>query len=281
MTDYRAYELADYIADLTSPCTHREAFTVRVEGAEQGWVQRVHVVRAPSLLEQLAAGDVDRSADHTADGTSGRGGFESSPAAHLDAVDTLAWIDSEATLLLARLDSDGSPPAKLLDPKDRTDQQVAADVRVWRIRRLHGQAPALDPVARRLLERDVRRWWIRARVVTGWDSRPWTPDNTCPICDTHGSLRVRLAEKVAACVHDGCRALWDPATIALLADHIRAESADRRRAEPGRGPCWCPVPEPDVADLSRLCPRCGSARCWHAVQARLLDSLRPARAAGG
>lgn len=264
MTDYRVYELADYVADLTSPHVHREAFTVRVEGAEQGWVQRVHVVWAPSLLEQLAAGDVDRSADHATEGTS-RGGFESSPAAHLDAVDTLAWIDGEATAWLHHVAPSGLVPAS---PADR-------------LRRLHGLAPQLAPAERRLLERDVRRWWIRARVVTGWDSRPWTPDNTCPICDTHGSLRVRLAEKVAACTDPACRAIWDPATIALLADHIRAESADRRRAVPGRGPCWCPVPEPDVPDLGRLCPRCGSARCWHAVQARLLDALRPARAAGG
>jgi hypothetical protein len=107
---------------------------------------------------------------------------------------------------------------------------------------------------------------MQARIVTGWDSPAWSPDNTCPQCGERGTLKVRLAEHIAMCKNDACRATWDETTIGLLADHIRAESEAERVAAPGVGPCWCPWPAPLIPDMTWQCPRCGSARCTHAAR---------------
>ena len=58
--------------------------------------------------------------------------------------------------------------------------------------------------------------------------------------------------------------------IGLLADHIRAESEAEREPLQGAGPCWCPYPQPRIPDLRFQCPRCGSARCRHALGTRLV-----------
>lgn len=251
MTDTRGYQLADFVRELTEPHTHTEPYTVRERGE---WRTHRHITRAPALLAQLWANDVPSSAAE--DGQ--RAGFGSKPAARLDALDTAARIDLEVNRWVTDLGEDA--------PLDT----IAA------LRKLNGLAASADPVQRREIAGDVRRWWIRARVVTGWDSPAWTPDNTCPQCGERGTLRVRLADHIATCVDDGCRATWDQQTIGLLADHIRAESSAERGPARRPGPCWCPLPMPRV-DLTWLCPRCGSARCTHALQARLVGELRAER----
>lgn len=248
MTRRPPMDLADYVRELTEPHSHAEHYQVR-----QGhtWYGRNHVTRVPSLLTQLWNGDLPSSSAE--DGP--RPGYQSRPAARLDALDAAVRIDLEASRWVKDLGED--------DPSD-----TAACVR-----RLHGLAASADQVTRVAILRDVRRWWTQARIVTGWDSAPWTPDNTCPMCGERGTLKVRLLEHIAMCTHDACRTTWDETSIGLLADHIREESATERPRREGRGPCWCPWPGPRIRDLAYLCPACGSARCRHAVHARLLAAL--------
>ena len=262
----RRMDLADYVRELTQPHTHHEHYTIRV-GHE--WAPRDHHVRVPSLLTQLANNDTPSTAAE--DGP--RAGYASKPAARLEAIATLTDIDLAVNRWIVDI---GDQPAHL--------DTVRA------LQQLHGLVASADDVTRQELTRDVRRWWTRARIVTGWDSPAWEPDNTCPSCGERGTLRIRLAEHIGMCTyrgntHDGgrreaCGATWSPETIGLLADHIRLESEQERKARPGSGPCWCPVPEPVISDedLFRYrCPRCGSGRCWHAIEARLLASVRAER----
>ncbi|WP_377322638.1 hypothetical protein ACFJIY_24510 [Pimelobacter simplex] len=243
----------DYVRDLVDAHTNIELYTVRDRGQ---WLSRRHATTAPALLDQLWANDIPSGTVEEGP----RAGYSSKPAARLDALDTAARIDLEVCRWITDLGE--TPP---LDTK-------AA------LRLLHGLSVTAEEPARREIQLDIRRWWIRARIVTGWDSPAGTPDNTCSQRCERGTLRIRLADHVAACVEDVCRATWDEATIGLLADHIRAESEAERQPTAGPGPCSCPVPKPVVPDLSRLCPRCGSARCRHALGARLLDTIRADRA---
>lgn len=242
-------DLADYVHELTEPHTHAEHYTLRV-GAE--WVGRNHTTRVPALLTQLWANDTPSAAAE--DGP--RPGFASKPAARLDALDTAIRIDIEASRWVKDLGED--------DPADT----IAC------IRRLHSLAVGAGPITRHAITRDVRSWWMQARIVTGWDSPAWAPDNTCPQCGERGTLKIRLADRMGMCTNDACRVVWDETTIGVLAEHIRDESEAERKPRTGPGACWCPYPKPIVPDLSRLCPGCGSARCRHSLGARLLDTIR-------
>lgn len=262
MTDIRRpkrLELADYIHELTQPHTHVETYQTRsITGP--GYIDARHITHAPALLTQLANNDIPSAA---ADEGS-RAGYASKPAARLEALDALAEIDLAINRWILDI---GDQPAHL-------DTARA-------LQQLHSLVVSADPVTRRAVERDVKHWWIHARIVTGWDSAAWAPDNTCPACGERGTLRIRLAEHIGRCTYKGderrrqaCEATWDETTIGLLADHIRAESEAEKAPRTGPGPCWCPYPKPIVPDLSRLCPGCGSARCRHALGARLLDTIR-------
>jgi hypothetical protein len=264
MTDPRRLELADYVHELADTHHHVETYQTRsITGT--GFVDARHATTVPALLTQLADNDIPSA---TVD-EGPRPGFASKPAARLDALVALTDIDLEINRWILDI---GEQPRHLDTPNA--------------LRQLHSIVAASDPLTRRAVERDVRRWWTRARIVTGWDSPAWTPDNTCPSCGERGSLRIRLADHIGMCTGRGdeekrrepCGATWDESTIGVLADHIRAESEAERQPRTGAGPCWCPVPKPVVADLSRLCPGCGSARCRHALGARLLDTIRAGRA---
>lgn len=251
MTDRRPTTL-DMVRELTTPHTHVETYQTRsLTGG--GLVDARHTTRAPALLTQLWANDVPSNTVET--GT--RPGFASKPAARLDAHDTAVRIDLEAARWVRDLGED--------------DHHVDTAATV---RQLHALAVSADPTTRDAIARDVRRWWTQARIVTGWDSPPWTPDNTCPQCGERGTLKIRLAERIGMCTHDACRSTWDVASIGLLADHIRAEAADARPTADPAGACWCPWPKPVDVDLAVLCRRCGSARCTRALQQRLLATLR-------
>jgi len=255
VTRPRGLTLADYVRELTAPHQHREHYTVR--GLTGGIATRTHVTRVPPLLVQLW----DAPSTKTESGASL--GYESRPVARLDALDTAARIDVQAARWVTDL---GEHPRSL----------HTVDV----ILQLHGLTPSADVVQRKAIEHDVRSWWLQARIVTGWDSPAWSPANTCPQCGERGTLKIRLAERIAMCTHDGCRVTWDETTIGLLADHIRAESEAERVAPEGVGPCWCPWPEPRIPDLKWQCRRCGSARCTHALRARLLADLRSVERVG-
>lgn len=257
-------ELADMVHELTSRHEHSEHYTIR---KGKTWYGRNHVTKVPSLLDQLWENDTpSQSAE---DGP--RPGFGSRPAARLDALAIGMLIDTEVHGWLVELEA---------KPKSI----FTADL----VLQLHGLSASADPLARREISKSIRRWWTQARIVTGWDSPAWTPDNTCPQCGLRGTLKIRLAERIGMCIDRGddetgreaCGATWDETTIGLLADHIRIESALQLRSKPGAGPCWCPWPRPDVPDLEFLCRGCGSARCRHALTSRLLADLRAERRLG-
>ncbi|WP_109507341.1 hypothetical protein [Nocardioides speluncae] len=269
MTKPLRMELADYIRELTAPHQHAEHYTIR---DSTGWAGRDHRIKAPALVTQLWYGDLPSAA--VEDGL--RPGYQSKPAARLEAYDAAVRIDLEAARWVRDLGED--------DPGDRLEKKAGGRKEVVRgsgtiacIRLLGALAASADEVTRRAVERDVRRWWTQARVVTGWDSPAWTPDNTCPQCGVRGTLKVKLGDAVAMCTNDPCRVTWDQDNIGLLADHIRAESEAEKVPRVGPGPCYCPLPKPIVPDLSRTCGRCGSARCTHALQSRLLDTIRAGR----
>lgn len=240
MTDLTPMFLADYIHELADQ--HRQ--TTQPEPTAAGWT-RHHTITVPSLLDQLWSGATSTPTD-TADGHTG---YASRPAAHLDSLDTATAITRDVADWLTDL---GHHPLRN-DP--------AAN-----LHRLHTLSTTLPRKRRAQLEGDARRWWLRARIVTGWDTPPWSPDATCPACGERGTLRIRFADGLALCTAEGCDSTWDRLTIGILAEHIRGQEARTRSA--GRGPCWCPVPPPpDAGGVGALCPACGSARCRHAARA--------------
>lgn len=190
----------DMITELTSAHTHREHYTVRVNGA---WSPKDHQTMVPPLLLQLLSSPVVSSAPIGESLVP----FGSRPTARIEALDCLVRIDMEASRWL-----------RDLGQEDPTDTLLL-------VRRIGGLLRSQPGVTRRELERDVRRWWTQARIVTGWDSPAWRPDNTCPLCSVRGGLRVKLADQTALCVE--CGETWTPESIALLADHIRGENADQ------------------------------------------------------
>ena len=259
MTDRRGMKTADFVRELTEPHQHSEHYVTRTRGA---WVGHNHRTSVPALLVQLGANDTPSA--NAQDGP--RPGFGSRPAARLEALDAAVRIDLEANRWITDL-----------------GEQTHHLETIHAVQQLHGLAKSADMVTRRAVERDVRRWWTQARIVTGWDSPAWTPNATCPACGERGTLRVRLAERIGMCVFAGdpsrrkepCHATWDETTIGVLADHIRVETATARHRD-AVGPCWCPWPAPSVPDLRFMCPECGSARCHRALGARLVDTVRAA-----
>ena len=180
------------IHELTQPTQHREHYLRKRK-------PRYHVTSNPPLLAQL-----DESAMPSNNRIDGAGTIAGSrPSASLDAIDTANRIHTDATQWLHNLGL------------------TTTGTTIDRIRRLTPEALTYADLAR-----DIRRWWTWARITTGWDQPAWNPDNTCPICTRRGTLRIRLADKLATCIDDTCRTTWDEATIGLLADHIRTENGE-------------------------------------------------------
>lgn len=257
-------ELADYLTELTRWHTHSEAFTVKIGNTS---VTTRHRLKVPPLLLQLDA------ATASGDGASrGGGGFESRPAAPLEALDALAWIDDAAARWVRRLGEDD--PGDTMVCMRRLAGIVATTTFCGRLSSRRDKDTGGWCCTRHELEADVRRWWTHARIVTGWDSAAWRPDNTCPECGRRGGLRVRLEQRSGVCVE--CKAAWGPFDhqngYQQLAAHIRAESAEERAAVAPE-PCRCAWPRRRFG-LEGLCPRCGSATCENAV--RSLGSRRQA-----
>lgn len=232
-------DLHAYVDELTRPHTHREHYEIR-RGTTR-YAQN-HTTRVPPLLAQLKAaspsGNVEGRDNH---------GYGSRPAARLEALDTLMLIDREAARWVRFLGAD--------DPGDTTAC----------IRLLGGLAPSQDKKTQEAIERDVRRWWTWSRIVAGWDSPAWRPDNTCPACGARRTLRINLIAQAAFCVEDSCGETWDASRIGLLAEHIRAESEQERIPPPAPVPCHCRWPG-GLQEQGRwgVCPVCGSVCCVNA-----------------
>lgn len=211
----QATDIHGWIDELTRPRTHREPLTIR-----RGHTTYTghHIALVPSLIEQLA------TTERPSTGSAGSGAYGSRPTGNIEAVDTLVHIDNEAAQWVRTLGDD--------DPGNDLDRRhldlclpVTGSGTIACIRRLHAlHAGITDDRTRRELERAVRSWWTQARIITGWESPAWRPDNTCPACGNRGSLRVRLASSSGLCIE--CRATWDRDTIGLLAEHIRSENAE-------------------------------------------------------
>lgn len=214
----------------------------RKAGRSAGRAPRYHRTTHPGLLEQLwssvePSGSVEAGAARPA---------ASRPAARLDAIDTANRIDTQVGIWLDDLGVDFVPvdrhPGKPL-----TESEVRLLDSVARLRHLASLIPGLDHCGRRTperhprtrrpvccnpheLEHDIAAWWTWARVVTGWDTPAFQPNNTCPLCGTRGTLRVRLEQQRATCINDACRETWDETNIGLLADHIRSENGEQETA---------------------------------------------------
>lgn len=246
MTARARLDVVDMVRELTERHTHREHYQVR-RGST--WYGEDHLTTVPPLLDQLW--DAPTQGGVGEEGP--RAGFASRPAARLEALDVAARIDLEVGRWVRDLGEN--------DPID-----TSACLRL-----LHSLLPAAAEDTRKAVTRDVRRWWVQARIATGWDSPPWKPDNTCPVCSERGTLRVNLAAQGGFCT--ACHETWDEANIGLLADHIRSESEAERVPPTPVDPCQCPVPKPDAAGRHGdgtgslvLCPSCGSTRCVHALE---------------
>lgn len=192
-------DIHDYVEQLTQTHTHREPYQHR-----NGLTLQVftHLTMVPPLIDQLDdTTDVGSKGD-----VGGSNGYTSRPAASLECIDTLMFIDDEAARWVRKLGED--------DPGDTKAC----------IRRVHALHASQDAKTRADIERAIRRWWSQARITSGWDSPAWRPDNTCPVCEVRRSLRIKLADQMAYCTD--CRSLWSPEEIGLLADWIRLENAE-------------------------------------------------------
>lgn len=253
--DIAGDELRHMIAELSRTTRHRETYTIQHAGTawSQAWSTRV-----PPLLVQL------RYADSPTQGGRGGSGFESRPAASIESLDTLTRIDLQVSRWIRDLGEDD--PTSTVGCVRLLGGLLPSTTRCKRTR------PVVHEVTRKVtcctwhaVEHDVRRWWTQARIVTGWDSPPWRPDNTCPNCGVRRALRIRLSERVGYCSE--CHETWGPDAYQSLADHIRTESEEEaNRVRANAGPCFCEWPPTPVAGLAALCPRCGSASCRHAVR---------------
>lgn len=192
-------DIHDYVNQLTRPHTHRQRYTTEPDTKGTRW-DKDHVTLVPALIDQLDA------ATPQSQGSEGGGGYKSRPAARIEALDVLIRIDTEAARWVRELGEDDHGGTKAC------------------VNRLHGLYASADDVAKKAIERDVRSWWSQARIISGWDSAAWRPDNTCPACDERRSLRIKLVDAMGFCVE--CRETWDDTTIGLLAEHIRAENAE-------------------------------------------------------
>jgi len=215
--DQAGDQLRDMLADLTRTRTHREHYTRRIGGTT--WAGD-HITTVPPLLWQL------EHAVPTSSGDTSPGGYRSQPAAWLESLDTLARIDLEASRWVT--DMGASDNGSTIDVVTRLGGLLPS---AHRCDRPHGrcdkdaQEPSSGWCCRwHAVEHDVRRWVTQAKVVTGWQTPAWRPDNTCPMCGHRGGLRVRLSDQSALCIE--CRETWAPGNIGLLAEHIRRENAE-------------------------------------------------------
>jgi hypothetical protein len=203
---------------LTQWHQHRQPYTF--EGGMSSW-DTYHTTEVPPLIDQLNEAEKPSAGDLT--GTT----FGSRPVVSIEALDTLVHIDHEAARWVRKLGHD--------DPGDT----IACVTKVYSLAASAEFCRRDKPVIEdrqvvccdvHRIERDMRRWWTQARITSGWDSRAWAPNNTCPIadCGERRTLRIRVDDQTAFCVN--CRETWDTATIGILAEHVRAENGEELTA---------------------------------------------------
>lgn len=220
-------------AELTRGHTHNEPYVYDADNGTR-WTTR-HPVRVPALIDQLL-GATPAGSQQMSGATA-----VSRPAARIEALDTIMLIDDEAATWIHRLGD--NPPG---DRHDHNAQPIPGSGTRRRLDRLHGLQANLTRCRLRTgtkdpdtgtwcctghhLDHDVRRWWHQARIITGWDTPPFRPFNTCPVCEHTGGLRINFELHAGFCVE--CRSVWDPDHIGLLGEHIRRENAELNEDQP-------------------------------------------------
>lgn len=197
-------DIHDHIRELTRTHIAQAEYTTELG-------TRWHYTTHPPLLQMLQANQPTGSGDNNTSG----GGAKSQPPTHIEALDTLRHIDQMASAWVRHLGHD--------DPSTT----IACVVKLGSL------YPSAGERNQPRIARDVKSWWTQTRVVTGIDSPSWRPNNTCPLCATRGGLRVNRDTLEGACI--GCREVWTPDTMGLLADHIRSENSDLDDALPEAG----------------------------------------------
>lgn len=202
--------LVDVVRELTQTTSHREPYAVQRDNSDGSstLVDQGHVTVRPSLIAQLR---VAMTTSSTAE-SGARGGFGSKPSARLDALDALLRMDQEGVRWIHLL----------------TSRPVDEDLSTERlVRRVAAIGRGND-----LVERDLRAWWLHAKIVTGWQTPPFRPNNTCPSCGKRGGLRVRVDTEAGSVVTHGlcveCKMQWtgDDGSFDRLAWHIRVQNHD-------------------------------------------------------
>lgn len=207
---------ADHIRHLT-----RTHITTSVVLRDNG-TKELHHVTEPPLLTQL--GGITQASSKS-DDDAARGAFTSKPAAHLEAVDALHRIDTQARSLARQYGTRDTGP--LLD--------VVA-----------GLAGAIGDQP----DRRVRAWWATARLLTQHDSPAHRPHGVpCPSCWKTNTLRIRIDEELATCT--GCGDVWDRTgepdhgSLDVLGQHVRwcaeheVTRPEHRVADPAGGTAVC------------------------------------------
>lgn len=196
-------DIHDMVEELTRTYTHREPYAHR---NGQTLSTFTHLTMVPALIDQL-----DQPVTTSKGDVGGGAGYSSRPAASIEAIDTLMFIDDEAARWVRKMGEDDPGNTKAC------------------IRRVHALHASQDNATKADIERAVKRWWSQARITSGWDSPAWRPDNTCPVCEVRRSLRIKLGDQMGFCVE--CRSLWTTEEIGLLADWIRLENAEDETPE--------------------------------------------------
>lgn len=201
------------VRQLTEYHTHREPFT-GVTDKGTAWAD-VHVTQVPPLIEQLTNAKPAATKELSGAGPCSR------PAANIDALDTYADIDKYASRWIRDLGED--------DPLDtiaciRKLYALAASAHFCGKNKATIEDRKVTCCTVHDIERDIRRWWTQARIISGWDIAAWAPNNTCPVCEKRRTLRIRPDDQTAMCT--SCRETWDQGTIGILAEHVRLENGD-------------------------------------------------------
>jgi hypothetical protein len=191
--------------------THRQPYVHTADGTT--W-ETAHITQVPPLITQLAEAN-------PASTGAGAGKPASRPAANIEALDTLIHIDLAAARWVRDLGEDdhGDTIACV-----RKVYSLAASAHYCGRTKAVIEDRKVVCCTVHSIERDIRHWWTQARIVSGWDTAAWAPNNTCPMCGERRTLRIRPDDQTGMCT--GCRETWDATNIGLLAEHVRLENGD-------------------------------------------------------
>lgn len=188
------------VEELTRP--RRTAESVAYWDAARHRKFKIYTVDHQPLLVELAKAVIPRGGQREGE-NSGKPSFGSREPVRLDAIDTLARIRTEVEAWCFRLDL-------------RSRRAVADDMRS-----LVGAGRTVSDETCGQMGRAARGWASAAKVITGEESPAYAPHVPCPQCEAIGGLRIRLEQRLAACLR--CGADWgaDDGGIYILAEHVR------------------------------------------------------------